>query len=151
MVSRLNVTDHPVRRVERNGDRPLRSRELVQWAGGRLREVACRELRSRVDVVGRHLPLEVGRVLDGAVLDLAVLHGGRLEQVAFGRLGRQPVDDLAHVSRVGLGRALVLVFVDEHDVQVAAVTEFLASQFAVTQDGEARRSGPRWWSLARRH
>jgi hypothetical protein len=62
--------------------------------------------------------------------------GVDLEQVALGGLGGQPVDQLAHKGGIGLGGGLVGVFVDEDDVQVAAVAQLFATELAVTNDAE---------------
>ena len=49
--------------------------------------------------------------------------GVDLVQVTLAGLDGQPVDQLAHEGRIDLLRALVVVLVDEHDVEVAAVAE----------------------------
>ena len=65
--------------------------------------------------------------------------GVDLVQVAFAGFDGQPVDQLAHQVGIDLGCAFVVVGVDKHDVQVAAVAEFLAAKFAVGNDGQLGR------------
>jgi len=65
--------------------------------------------------------------------------GVDLVQIALAGLYRQPVDQLAHKSGIHLGRALMIVFVNEHDVQVTAVAQLFAAQFSVGNDGNLRR------------
>ena len=53
--------------------------------------------------------------------------GVDLVEVAFAGFDGQPVDQLAHQGAVDFARALVLVVVDKHNVQVAAVAQFFAA------------------------
>jgi hypothetical protein len=57
-------------------------------------------------------------------------------QVAFAGLDSQPVDELAHQRGIDLRRVFVVVVKDKHDVQIAAVAQFLAAQFAVGNDAK---------------
>ena len=64
--------------------------------------------------------------------------GVDLKQITFAGLYSEPVDDLAHQRGIDLAGLLVLVFVNKHNVQVAAVTQLFAAQLAVGNDGELR-------------
>ena len=53
--------------------------------------------------------------------------GVDLEKVALAGFDGQPGDQFAHKGGVNLRRLLMLVFVNEHNVQIAAVAELLAA------------------------
>ena len=57
-------------------------------------------------------------------------------QIAIACFNSQPVDEFAHIGRVNFAGAFVRVFVHKHDVQVAAIAQFFAAQFAVGEDGK---------------
>ena len=62
--------------------------------------------------------------------------GVNLIQITLARLDGQTVDQLSHQRGVDLAGTLVLIFIDENDVQIAAITQLLATQFAVGNDGK---------------
>ena len=63
--------------------------------------------------------------------------GVDFKQVAFTRFDRQPVDELAHKGRVDFTGVVVFVVEHKHNVQVAAIAQFFAAQFAVPDDGKS--------------
>ena len=57
-------------------------------------------------------------------------------QVAFAGFGGEPHDEFAHQRGVDFAGALVAVFVQKDQIQVAAVAQLQPAQFAVGDDGE---------------
>ena len=62
--------------------------------------------------------------------------GVDLVQVAFSGLHGQPVDQFAHQGGVDLTGTFIIVLVDEHNVEVTAVPQFLAAELAIGNDGK---------------
>ena len=57
-------------------------------------------------------------------------------QIAFAGFDGEPVDEFAHQGPVDFTGALIVVFVDKHNVQVAAVAQLQAAELAVGNDGQ---------------
>ncbi len=57
--------------------------------------------------------------------------GVDLVEHAESRLQRQPGQDLAHEGAVDLGSPIVIIVVDEDQIEIAAVAQFLAAELAV--------------------
>ena len=58
--------------------------------------------------------------------------------IAFRGLEGQPVDHFAHMAGIHLLGVFGVVIVDEHDVQITAITELFATQLAIADDDHGR-------------
>ena len=62
--------------------------------------------------------------------------GVNFVHIAFTGFHGQPIDEFAHHLAIDLAGALVVVVKHKHQVQIAAVAQLFAAQFAVGQDGQ---------------
>ena len=81
--------------------------------------------------VAATLLLVVGVSIKGGNQQAGIAVGSQsrvdLVQVAFAGLDRQPGDQLAYQGGIDLAGPFVVVCVDEHDVEVTAIAQFLAA------------------------
>ena len=62
-----------------------------------------------------------------------------LIQVTLASFDGHPIDELSHIVGIDFLSTFIGVFVHKHDVQIAAIAQFLAPQLAITNDGNCGR------------
>ena len=132
-------------RVSRRGDHSLSHRIKPRLQGSTAQNKArprhrlvfpgpCR-VAAALLLVGR-VGIETGDQQAGAAIGAQ----GSVDfvQIALAGLHGEPVDQLAHKRRIDLGGAFIVIVKHENDVEVAAITQLLAPQLAVANDGKLR-------------